>query len=109
MHRIYHTPQMEEMRGRGRLRPTGFVRLRKLFERGRRRLRIPGAAVWRMIKGSSANRRSSLRKFGSEAWNDIVHAIVDVKAPTKLEDQFKPTTTPFRNRLPDCSWVGCHH
>ena len=28
-------PQMEQMRGRGGLRPNGFVRLRKVFERGR--------------------------------------------------------------------------
>jgi len=33
VHCIYHTPQMEEMRGRGGLRPNGFVRLRKVFEK----------------------------------------------------------------------------
>ncbi len=40
VHFIYHTPQIEEMRGRGGLRPNGFVRLRKLFERSRPVLEI---------------------------------------------------------------------
>jgi hypothetical protein len=35
VHCIYHTPEMVEARGRGGLRPNGFVRLRKLFENGR--------------------------------------------------------------------------
>ena len=35
VHCIYHTPEMAEARGRGGLRPNGFVRLRKLFENGR--------------------------------------------------------------------------
>jgi hypothetical protein len=40
VHCIYHTPQMVEARGRGGLRPNGFVRLRKLFENGRPVLEI---------------------------------------------------------------------
>jgi hypothetical protein len=35
VHCIYHTPEMIEARGRGGLRPNGFVRLRKSFESGR--------------------------------------------------------------------------
>ena len=35
VHCIYHTPEMAEARGRGGLRPNGFVRLRKSFENGR--------------------------------------------------------------------------
>jgi len=35
VHCIYHTPQMAEARGRGRLRVNRFVRLHKLFENGR--------------------------------------------------------------------------
>jgi len=40
VHRIYHTPQMAEARGRGVLRVNRFVRLRKLFENGRPLLEI---------------------------------------------------------------------
>jgi hypothetical protein len=35
VHCIYHTAEMAEARGRGGLRPNGFVRLHKLFENGR--------------------------------------------------------------------------
>jgi Protein of unknown function (DUF3363) len=35
VHCIYHTPEMVEARGRGGLRPNGFVRLHRLFENGR--------------------------------------------------------------------------
>jgi hypothetical protein len=35
VHCIYHTPEMAEARGRGGLRPNGFVRLHKIFENGR--------------------------------------------------------------------------
>jgi hypothetical protein len=35
VHCIYHTPQMAEARGRGRLRANRFVRLNKAFENGR--------------------------------------------------------------------------
>jgi len=40
VHCIYHTPEIAEARGRGKLRPNGFVRLRKLFENGRPVLEI---------------------------------------------------------------------
>ncbi len=40
VHCIYHTPQMAEARGRGRLRTNRFVRLRKQFENGRPVLEI---------------------------------------------------------------------
>jgi hypothetical protein len=35
VHCIYHTSEMVEARGRGEMRPNGFVRLRKHFENGR--------------------------------------------------------------------------
>ena len=35
IHLIYYTPEMEEARNRGKLRPNAFVRLQKLFENGR--------------------------------------------------------------------------
>ena len=35
VHLIYYTPEMEEARGRGKLRANSFVRLRKQFENGR--------------------------------------------------------------------------
>ena len=40
VHCIYHTPEMVEARGRGGLRPNGFVRLRKSLENGRPVLEI---------------------------------------------------------------------
>ena len=35
IHLIYYTPEMEEARNRGKLRPNAFVRLQKVFENGR--------------------------------------------------------------------------
>lgn len=35
VHLIYYTPEMEEARSRGKLRPNSFVRLQKQFENGR--------------------------------------------------------------------------
>ena len=40
VHLIYYTPEMEEARSRGKLRPNAFVRLQKLFENGRPVLEI---------------------------------------------------------------------
>ena len=35
VHLVYYSPELEEARGRGQLRPNSFVRLRKQFENGR--------------------------------------------------------------------------
>jgi hypothetical protein len=35
LHLIYYSPELEEARGRGQLRPNSFDRLRKQFENGR--------------------------------------------------------------------------
>ncbi|MGA2113393.1 MAG: DUF3363 domain-containing protein [Bryobacteraceae bacterium] len=35
VHLVYYSPELEEARGRGQLRPNAFVRLRKQFENGR--------------------------------------------------------------------------
>jgi type IV secretory pathway VirD2 relaxase len=40
VHLIYYTPEMEEARSRGKLRPNAFVRLQKQFENGRPVLEI---------------------------------------------------------------------
>jgi type IV secretory pathway VirD2 relaxase len=40
VHLIYYTPEMEEARSRGKLRPNAFVRMRKQFENGRPVLEI---------------------------------------------------------------------
>jgi hypothetical protein len=40
VHLIYYTPEMEEARSRGKLRPNSFVRLQKQFENGRPVLEI---------------------------------------------------------------------
>jgi hypothetical protein len=40
IHLIYHTPELEEARSRGHLKPNSFVRLRKQFENGRPVLEI---------------------------------------------------------------------
>ena len=40
VHLIYYTPEMEEARSRGQLRPNSFVRLQKQFENGRPALEI---------------------------------------------------------------------
>jgi hypothetical protein len=43
VHLIYYTPEMEEARSRGKLRPNAFVRLQKQFENGRPVLEIAGS------------------------------------------------------------------
>ncbi len=40
VHLIYYTPEMEEARSRGKLRPNAFIRLQKQFENGRPVLEI---------------------------------------------------------------------
>ncbi len=75
VHLIYHTPEMEEARSRGRLKTNSFVRLQKQFENGRPVLEITdhgnADTVLRNRKHLEERARALMRAgvaLGNEAW-----------------------------------------
>jgi len=63
VHCIYHTPQMAEARGRGRLRANRFVRLRKQFENGRPVLEIDELGNAEKVLGDRRHLEETTRRL----------------------------------------------
>lgn len=68
VHLIYYTPEMEEARSRGMLRPNSFVRLQKQFENGRPVLEIEDS-------GDAERALCNKRHFGDRAKSLLNHGI----------------------------------
>jgi len=69
VHLIYYTPEMEEARSRGMLRPNAFVRLRKQFENGRPVLEIEDS-------GNAERVLRNNRHFNDKVKSLLNHGIV---------------------------------
>jgi type IV secretory pathway VirD2 relaxase len=69
VHLIYYTPEMEEARSRGKLRPSAFVRLQKQFENGRPVLEIEDS-------GDAERALRNKRNFNDKVKSLLSHGIV---------------------------------
>lgn len=66
VHLIYYTPEMEEARSRGRLRPNSFVRLQKQFENGRPVLEVEDSGDAERILGNRRHFLDRAKALGSD-------------------------------------------
>jgi len=95
VHCIYHTPQMAEARGRGRLRANRFVRLRKLFENGQPLLEIDDLGSSERILHDRLHHEETVRRLmdsgrapvddGWNGWLGRYQAALRCTAPTVEE------------------------
>jgi type IV secretory pathway VirD2 relaxase len=92
VHLIYYTPEMEEARSRGKLRPNSFVRLQKQFENGRPVLEIEDSGdAERLVRNRHhlVNRAKELRLDGlvqgGDAWGGWLGRYHAALAKTAVE------------------------